>query len=350
MSPPDDVLSIPDMAASWDHLRGPSAARILVALAAEHGIDAARALAGTGLRPDDLERPDTVVEAAVELTIARTLLRAAGDAPGLGLQAGARYTVGSLGVWGFALLTSPTVADLVRLGVRYAALSFAFIRPVATETAAGIRVVLDDREIPDDVRAFFVERELAKLATLLPVTIADPAGVTFETRFTGARAAALRAVVPGIRTGAADHALTVARHRLDDPLPQADPASARALEAQCAALLDERRRRSGVAARVRAQLLARPGELVPMTAVAAELAMDERTLRRHLTAEGTSFRELADEVRETLAVELLTTGGLTVEEAAHRLGFHDAAGFSRAVRRWTGRTPGQLKASALSSV
>jgi AraC-like DNA-binding protein len=82
-----------------------------------------------------------------------------------------------------------------------------------------------------------------------------------------------------------------------------------------------------------------------MARVAAELAIDERTLRRHLSAEGTSFRALADEVREALAHELLTTAGLTVEETAQRLGFHDAAGFSRAFRRWTGTTPGSLRAA-----
>ena len=83
---------------------------------------------------------------------------------------------------------------------------------------------------------------------------------------------------------------------------------------------------------------------------AAELAgradqhVDPRTLRRQLAAEGTTFKAITDEIREALAVELLTAGGLSLEQVASRLGYHDAAGFSRAFRRWTGATPGTYRA------
>jgi len=42
----------------------------------------------------------------------------------------------------------------------------------------------------------------------------------------------------------------------------------------------------------------------------------------------------------TVADELLVSAGLTVSEVAYRLGYHDAAGFTRAYKRWTGTTPG----------
>jgi AraC-like DNA-binding protein len=330
---------------SWDFRRGPAAARILVELGADHGLSPVACLAGTGLSPRDLDDPDTVVEAGQELAIARHLIAHLGDRPGLGVQAGQRYTIGSLGVWGFALLTSPTVRDLLRLGTHYAALSFAFIRPRYEEHDRDALVILDDAEIPADARAFFVERELAKLATLLPVVLgALGRHGRLEAALDGARGAALKAAFPAvdIRTGCAQHVVAYPRARLDAPLPQADPSAARDLEAQCHALLDRRRRLSGTAARVRARLLAHPHQLADMHTVAAELHIDERTLRRHLADEGTTFRALADEIRQTLAIELLTTARLTVDEVAHRLGYHDAAGFTRAFKRWTGTTPGSL--------
>ncbi len=334
---------------SWDFRRGPAAARVLVELGIDHGVPAEHALAGSGLTAATLQDPETQIEAGQELAIARKLIALLGDRPGLGAQAGRRYTLGTLGVWGFALLTSPTIRDLLRLGTHYAALSFAFITPVYEETASEARVVFDDAEIPPDVRDFFVERELAKLATLMPVVLGQLAPVSFETRFDGDRGAALRKALPGVALslGRAQHAIALPAAALARPLPQADRDAARALEQQCRVLLDRRRRLSGVAARVRGRLLAHPGEVTDMARVAAELAVDERTLRRHLSAEGTSFRALADEVREALAQELLTAAGLTVEETAHRLGFHDAAGFSRAFKRWTGTTPGTLRAAGV---
>lgn len=339
----DDLLSFPDMehAPAWDFRRGPAGARLLVDVGADHGIDAAACLAGTGLTEDDLAREDTEVEAGQELAIARNI----GDRPGLGADAGSRYTLGSFGMAGFALLTAATGRDMLRLGVRFAPLSFAFIRPSLREDANGAVVLLHDEEIPADVRALFVEREITKVGRLVPALLGAAGAVHLRTSFDGERAAALRAALPGVdlRTGAPRHELVVDRAALDAPLPQADPFTAAALERQCAELLDRRRVRTGVAAAVRAKLLADLASPPAMEEVAAALHIDARTLRRRLAAEDTSFRALSEEVRATLATELLRSGGLTVQEVAARLGYHDAAGFSRAYRRWTGTTPGRAR-------
>ncbi|NNH68518.1 helix-turn-helix domain-containing protein [Nocardia uniformis] len=329
--------------ATWDHPRGPAAARILLELGNEHGLTAAECLAGTGLTRTDLERPDTFVEAGQELAIARAIIGRVGDSVGLGAAAGLRYTVGTLGVWGYAMLSSASVREAIRLGVRYAELSFAFIQPIVEPDGPDLAVVFDDAEIPFDVRDFFVERELTKIAVLTPYAIGVRRGMRVETAFTASRAAALRGLLPGVdlRTGAADHRVIFAADLLDQPLPQADSTTALMLEEQCRRMLEARRARRGIAARVRSLILAELDTGPTAATIAARLHMDERTLRRRLHADGTSFRELVDEVRSTLAADLLTLDRLTLAEIARRLGYHDAAGFSRAYRRWTGRTPRQ---------
>jgi AraC-like DNA-binding protein len=97
-----------------------------------------------------------------------------------------------------------------------------------------------------------------------------------------------------------------------------------------------------VPAAVRSALLRRPADNASLADIARERNVDPRTLRRQLVAAGTSFRELADEVHETLATELLRTGGLTVDGVAERLGYADASSFTRAYKRWTGCTPGAV--------
>jgi AraC-like DNA-binding protein len=69
------------------------------------------------------------------------------------------------------------------------------------------------------------------------------------------------------------------------------------------------------------------------------MAVAERTLRRQLAAEGTSYQRLLDEVRVSLADRLLGTGTLTVTQVAQRLGYAEAASFIHAHRRWHGVTP-----------
>ncbi|WP_064442200.1 AraC family transcriptional regulator [Hoyosella altamirensis] len=330
---------------SWDHTRSAVAARILVEIGESRGLTGAAALAGTGLQVSDLHDPGAEIEAGQELAIARNLLRRLGDRPGLGVEAGSRYTLGSFGIWGFTMITSPTVRDLARLGTRYSALSFAFIRPVYVEDDTGARIIFDDTEIPDDVRDFFAERELAKMLTLAPVIVGTRPGFRIETRFDGPRANSLRLLAPraDIRVAKPEHAIGFTRHLLDDAMPQADPVTARVMQAQCAEILQKRRKRRGVAAHVRARILARLDDPPGMVEIARHMQIDERTLRRKLADDGTSYRELADEVHSTMARELLIGCQLTIEEVATRLGYNDAAAFSRAFKRWTGQRPGSLR-------
>ncbi|MDN5874709.1 MAG: AraC family transcriptional regulator, partial [Sinobacteraceae bacterium] len=67
--------------------------------------------------------------------------------------------------------------------------------------------------------------------------------------------------------------------------------------------------------------------------------MTERTLLRRLREEGTTFRDVLDELREELAYKYMKKPDATVEEVSALLGFSDASTFSRAFKRWTGRRP-----------
>jgi AraC-like DNA-binding protein len=51
----------------------------------------------------------------------------------------------------------------------------------------------------------------------------------------------------------------------------------------------------------------------------------------------------------TLAIELLSHAGLTVEEVAVRLGYADTASFTHAFTRWRGNPPSQYRRTRVSS-
>ncbi|MEM6293146.1 MAG: AraC family transcriptional regulator [Myxococcota bacterium] len=77
--------------------------------------------------------------------------------------------------------------------------------------------------------------------------------------------------------------------------------------------------------------------------VATRLAVSSRTLQRRLRSEGTSFKEVVDATRETLARHYLGRTRLTATEIAYLLGFDEATSFFRAFHRWTGTTPEALR-------
>lgn len=70
-----------------------------------------------------------------------------------------------------------------------------------------------------------------------------------------------------------------------------------------------------------------------------------RTLQRRLADEGTSFSELLEEVRRTEALRLLKNPDAPIGQIAAALGYRRQASISRAVRRWTGATPRNVRSS-----
>jgi AraC-like DNA-binding protein len=77
--------------------------------------------------------------------------------------------------------------------------------------------------------------------------------------------------------------------------------------------------------------------------VARALGYSRQTLYRRLKAEGTTFETVLDDLRRRVALRLVREEGVAVKEAAWRLGFSDAAAFSRAFKRWTGKSPRAMR-------
>ena len=89
-----------------------------------------------------------------------------------------------------------------------------------------------------------------------------------------------------------------------------------------------------------------PGEIPDMAVAARDLGISERALRRHLAAEGTSYRHLVRSAREALAKRLLRESSSAIKELAVSLGFVDAAAFNHAFKRWTGLSPAEYRRRA----
>ena len=102
--------------------------------------------------------------------------------------------------------------------------------------------------------------------------------------------------------------------------------------------------------RVRAQLAPGPDGYAKIERVAERLLMSGRTLKRKLHERGTTFRALLDDARFRQAQHLLRNPELDIQHVAVALGYRDPACFTRAFRRWSGRTPSQARAECKASV
>lgn len=80
------------------------------------------------------------------------------------------------------------------------------------------------------------------------------------------------------------------------------------------------------------------GEL-SMDRIAKNMGLSRQTLYRRLKAEGVSYDQVLDELRRTMALHFLNGRRASVNETAYLVGFSHPAAFSRAFKRWTGKSP-----------
>jgi len=317
----------------------------MVAYAEREGVPADQLLEGTGLTIELLRDPRGEVTAHQELAVAERLV-AALDRPALGLAVGSGYPVSAFGIFGYAAITSPTLRDAIEFGLRYYELSFGFCLPTVEFGEESVRLSLAEPALPAAVSRFLLERDLASIYRWLtdlvgPVPLDDVA-LSFDVD-DSATYASLLGVEPTF--GQPVTTATFSAAFLEQPLPQANELTVASAEDACRTLLSERRRRTGIAHDVRELLVSASGPPPSIDVVAAELSMSERTLRRRLGDGGTSYRALLAEVRLTLAEQMLSTGALSVDDVALRLGYAEATPFIAAFKRWTGATPARWQSA-----
>lgn len=320
---------------------------VLTALADE-GVAAEAALAGSGLDASQLTDASTRVSYRQLETVFRNALRLSKD-PAIALRAGRRMHITAYGTYGYAGLCAPSVGDAIAFGVKYHRISgsvvdMAFSSDGKTVVYAYEPLIWSDPS--QDLYRFAIEFALASHLTVtqdllgkatkpmrVNVAYAPPAHAR-------AYRALLRCRVHFLQPNnelAFDAAL-IAR-----PMPLANPVAYASGSEMCERLLGELSADGSLASEIRSVLIMHPGRFPDAEAMAEQLAMHPRALRRRLNTEKTSYRHLLAEVRSRLAIEYLRRTKMTSDEIATRLGYSDAANFRRAFASWTGKNPSDFR-------
>ena len=99
-----------------------------------------------------------------------------------------------------------------------------------------------------------------------------------------------------------------------------------------------------VASKVRELLVSLlPSGQSSQAVIAERMNRSLSTLQRQLQNEGLSYQVIRDATRNSLAQEYVREANLSLSQIAYLLGFSDQSNFSRAFKRWTGRTPREFR-------
>ncbi|WP_250475169.1 AraC family transcriptional regulator [Caballeronia sp. GAFFF1] len=320
----------------------------LVEVLSEQGVPPVDILRGTNLHADQIYDAGVLASIAQYATVCRNAVSFSGE-PDTPFKVGMRLHLSAYGMYGYALMSCLSLREYFELGVRY--------HRLATPTVAIRWVEYPDKVVwtfPDlfvsspsrELREFMIEQQYMQHVTHLQ----DVAG---------SRCPPVKACFSYPAPAHADLYFKYLECQcfFDQPeceliydsailerKPQlAHKLTATLLRDTCDRLIGQAKTSSGVAGEVYQILMSTPSNFAGMEAVARRLNITTRTLRRRLESEGTSFLTIVDDARSSLALEYLKATKMSTDDVATLLGFSDAANFRRALKRWTGKGPRELR-------
>jgi AraC-like DNA-binding protein len=312
--------------------------------------DAGEALRRAGLEPGDLTDPDRRVPLIRYLELLEICADLLAD-PQFGLKFGAQYEPRHAGVVGNVALASRTVGEAFETIGRY-------LPTMVDATVHGVEVsdgtvfvysyyidplMMSYRQKGDWVIAF--------TCNLMRVGLGDPRWIPQEVLLpqladeTPAQRRT-RAEIMGdnIRVGHPWAGIRFDAGLLKRPMATADAMIESLMrhygDLRLAALPEQRGEIEQLRREIARVLVKGEGGIEHL---AKATATSVRTLQRRLKDAGVNYSDLHDDVRKTLALNLLENETLALAEIAFSLGYSEVSAFNHAFRRWVGQSPGDYR-------
>ncbi len=331
----------------WDMPRLGAGAEVMVGLARDHGLTAETALRGTGLTLTQLDDPAVQISTRQEFAVVSNVVTALGDPVGLGVQAGMRFQLPLYGAFAFALISSATVGSAVATVLRSMALTYAFTDVTAETRGDDTYFVFTADGIPEPLRRFVIERDIAGVRRLQCEIFADPAPLAVEFAFPAPPEEALLRYDEafGVRPSLAARATAVvaAGSLLALPMPEANArirgARRGAVAASCWSSVSRVGRPGGRCVMISSEpsALRRMPEPSPAGCISVTAPRVNALPRKR-----TSFRALAEVVRERLRRGVPGRQDAGVRDRGPSRLSAKCRSFSQAFRRWKGLARGTI--------
>jgi AraC-like DNA-binding protein len=347
-----DILTEPTIATGF--------ANAFLEFAVTRGADRRTLIEQTRLRPQNLKEPDNRLPLTTYLALLQTAIKLCHE-PALALLFGAEVNLSDFSILG-VVSNATTAEDGLRQMNRYARLA---IDGGDGETAHRFEFVPEDGQVWVRFRStLFAENPLLTESAFARCVCdgrkvasakggvtqwPSPKAISFTHPEPSYRAEYDRIFRVPLEFQSSMNAILFGEELLSIRMPPQNPYVSGFLTERAEALLEKLEGSKSMRGRVESILIPiLPTGEANVETTARKLALSRQTLFRKLKAEGVTFAQVLDELRQKLAREYLNGKKLSVNETAYLLGFSDAAAFSRAFKRWTGSSPRTMKAVSSS--
>ena len=333
--------------------------RVLANVVRQLGYNERSLYEGMSFTPADLKSNDSRVFVTDAIVMTERALALAGR-EGLSFLLARELRVTIHGTLGFAALTSPTLEGALDSVRRYLQLRVPFLAMTLTDTGEQVMVRLKTEFDMPSPYNFLAETVSATLIMLTEQLIdrEDAAEKGYELHYgklpgvkvqlSAPEPAYYRSFSPHLPVrfeyGQEQEALIFPKGLLKARMRLADADASQMAREQCEFELQKALKDQGdIAYAVRNMLHMTPGPLPSLEAIAERFCVSSRTLKRRLADKDTTYREIVESVLKDRAIQLLRYTNQSVSEIAFELGYADLSNFSRAFRKWTGKSAGEFR-------
>ncbi|WP_407525819.1 AraC family transcriptional regulator ligand-binding domain-containing protein [Methylobacterium oryzisoli] len=322
--------------------------RLAVAHATNAGLDAGSFLERVGLTTRQIEDPRARIGVANQVALLDRLAAALDDDL-LGLHLAQGFEPGMAGLVYYVMASAPTLRDVLDRAERFGAVGNEGISLTCSRSEEGVHLrftTIGFRRAQARHQMEFWTAGMIRILQHLTATRLQPIEVSFiHARNAGSGRLEELFGCP-VRFCATQDGLTLTHQADRSTVLGADPYLHDLLLAYCEEALAHRQRpQESLRTRIEnaiAPLL--PHGRPVATEIARMLGMSQRTLSRRLADEGLTFGAVLEEMRRDLALRYLQDATLPISRIGWLLGFQETGAFTHAFRRWTGRTPTEVRA------
>ena len=315
---------------------------IYLKLMQNRGIGAPPVLAGSHIEPATLSDPEGLVTRESYYTVIMNVIRLSRD-PAIALALGDVVEMSTFGILGYAMLSSTTLGQVVRIRRQCQNDLFGTMARIdeVKENAKGFEINVSSTCLTETLRRFETEEFLAEGMQLMKImtgVVPVIKSISFAYAKPSYAATYRKFFKCPVEFGAPTTIFRVREPGFDAPVPSGNAELHSVCAQHCQKVMTSLSDSGQLRGRLRELFLANPGSLPDLHLAANKLGLSERNLRRKLEADGLGFQALKDEFRLDLSRQLLISGRLAPKEVAHLLGFATPSALSRAFKSWTGLT------------
>jgi AraC-like DNA-binding protein len=330
-------------------MAGGGLSRLAIARLERAGVPVAPLLRRVGLTPEVIADPEERLSVRSQVALLDEAAIALKD-DCLGFTMARDFDPRELGLLYYVMASSQTLGDALKRVARYSQITNEALvvqyregnRLIVSLTYSGVPRHLDRHQIE------FCMFAVLRLCRVLTGQNLVPQHFWFSHHRSGTNSEIARFVGTAVEFGATMDEFALNANARELPLIHADPYLNNLLLKHCEAALVNRRDnvsqlRTGVENAISSLL---PHGRVLVEDVARSLGMSKRTLARRLSDERLNFTEILQQLRRDLAVRYLDDRKLHVSKIAWLLGFHEVSAFTHACKRWTGKTPSEMRTAS----